>query len=65
MTIKNRYPLPRIDDLMDQLVGVEVFSKIDLRSRYHHIRVKAEDVSKTAFMTRYGQCVFCDAIWCD
>jgi hypothetical protein len=46
VTIKNRYPLPRIDDLMDQLVGAEVFSKIDLRSGYHHIRVKAEDISK-------------------
>jgi len=54
VTIKNRYPLPRIDDLMDQLVGAEVFSKIDLRSGYHLIRVKAEDVSKTAFRTRYG-----------
>jgi len=54
VTIKNRYPLPRIDDLMDQLVGVEVFSKIDLRSGYHHIRVKTEDISKTAFRTRYG-----------
>ena len=53
VTIKNRYPLRRIDDLMDQLVGAEVFSKIDLRSRYHHIRVKAEDISKTAFRTRY------------
>jgi len=54
VTIKNRYPLPRIDDLMDQLVGAEVFSKIDLRSGYHQIKVKAEDVSKTAFRTRYG-----------
>jgi hypothetical protein len=45
VTIKNRYPLLRIDDLMDQLVGAEVFSKIDLRSGYHQIRVKAEDIS--------------------
>jgi len=51
--IKNRYPLLRIDDLMDQLVGAEVFSKIDLRSGYHEIRVKADDISKTAFRTRY------------
>ena len=44
LTIKNKYPLPRIDDLMDQLHGVVVFSKIDLRSGYHQISVKAEDV---------------------
>jgi len=53
VTIKNRYPLPRIYDLMDQLVGARVFSKIDLRSGYHQIKVKDEDMQKTAFRTRY------------
>jgi DNA-binding NtrC family response regulator len=54
VTFKNRYTLLRIDDIMDQLVGMKMFSKIDLRSRYHHIRVKAKDISKTAFRMRYG-----------
>jgi len=54
VTIKNRYPLPRIDDLMDQLVGARVFCKIDLRSGYHQIKVKDEDMQKMAFRTRYG-----------
>ncbi|XP_027932767.1 uncharacterized protein LOC114188377 [Vigna unguiculata] len=54
MTIKNKYPLPRIDDLMDQLNGSSMFSKIDLRSGYHQILVKADDVQKTAFRSRYG-----------
>lgn len=54
MTIKNQYPLPRIDDLMDQLVGACVFIKIDLRSGYHQIRVKPDDIPKTTFRTRYG-----------
>nr|GEZ68968.1 putative reverse transcriptase domain-containing protein [Tanacetum cinerariifolium] len=50
----NRYPLPRIDDLFDQLQGVKFFSKIDLRSGYHQSRVKEQDIPKTAFHTRYG-----------
>jgi len=54
MTIKNKYLLSRIYYPMDQLNGVSVFSKIDLRSGYHQILVKAEDVQKTAFKSRYG-----------
>ena len=54
MTIKNKYSLPRIDDLMDQLHGSFVFSKIDLRSRYHQILVKADDMQKMAFRSQYG-----------
>ncbi|GKC30346.1 putative reverse transcriptase domain-containing protein, partial [Tanacetum coccineum] len=57
-TIKNRYPLPRIDDLFDQLQGSSVYSKIDLRSGYHQLRVRDEDISKTAFKTRYGHYEF-------
>nr|CAN60513.1 hypothetical protein VITISV_033478 [Vitis vinifera] len=53
MTMKNKYPLPRIDDLFDQLQGVCVFSKIDIRSSYHKLKVRSEDVPKTAFQTRY------------
>ncbi|XP_052206818.1 uncharacterized protein LOC127811150 [Diospyros lotus] len=54
VTIKNKYPLPRIDELFDQLQGARVFSKIDLRSGYYQLRIKKEDVSKTAFRSRYG-----------
>ncbi|KAL0561539.1 hypothetical protein IC582_001972 [Cucumis melo] len=58
VTIKNRYPLPRIDDLFDQLQGATVFSKIDLRSRYHQLRIKDGDVPKTVFRSRYGHYEF-------
>src|SRR5688572_22693398 len=54
VTIKNKYPLPRIDILFDQLTGARVFSKVDLRLGYHQIRIRPEDVPKTAFTTRYG-----------
>ncbi|KAJ8768723.1 hypothetical protein K2173_023627 [Erythroxylum novogranatense] len=58
VTVKNRYPLPRIDDLFDQLRDASVFSKIDLRSGYYQLRVKDVDVPKTAFRTRYGHYEF-------
>nr|GEZ59935.1 putative reverse transcriptase domain-containing protein [Tanacetum cinerariifolium] len=58
LTVKNRYPLPRIDDLFDQLQGSSVYSKIDLRSGYHHLRVREEDIPKIAFRTRYGHYEF-------
>ena len=54
VTIKNRYPLPRIDDLFDQLRGARVYSKIDLRTGYNQLRVREADIPKTMFRTRYG-----------
>ncbi|GKE61904.1 retrotransposon protein, putative, ty3-gypsy subclass [Tanacetum coccineum] len=58
LTVKNRYPLPRIDDLFDQLQRSSVYSKIDLRSAYHQLRVREEDIPNTAFRTRYGHYKF-------
>ena len=57
-TIKNRYPIPRIDDLMDELFGAKYFSKIDLRYGYHEIQMKEEDVQKTVFRHHYGHFEF-------
>ena len=58
MAVNNKYPLPRIDDLFDQLKGASVFSKIGLRSGYHQLRIKDVDVHKTGFRTRYGHYEF-------
>ena len=54
VTIKNKYPLPKIEDLFDQLTGARVFSEVDLRTGYHQLKIRAEDIPKTAFTTRYG-----------
>ena len=58
VTVKNRYALPRVDELLDRLRGAKYFSKLDLRSGYHQVRIRAEDISKTAFRTRYGHFEF-------
>ena len=58
LTVKNKYPLPRIDDLFGQLKGASIFSKIDLRSGYHQFRIKDVNVHKTTFRTRYGHYEF-------
>ena len=58
VTVKNKNPLLRIDDLFDQLQGAQYFSKIDLRSGYHQLQIREADVSKTAFRTRYGHYEF-------
>jgi hypothetical protein len=54
VTIKNKYPLPRIEDLFDQMKGASIFSKIDLRSGYHQLKIRESDIPKTTFHTRYG-----------
>jgi hypothetical protein len=58
VTVRNKYPLPRIDDLFDQLKDAKIFSNIDLRSGYHQVRIKEEDAKKTTFRTRYGHYEF-------
>jgi hypothetical protein len=54
VTVRNKYPLPRIEDLFDQMRGARVFSKIDLRSGYHQMKIRPTDIPKTNFSTRYG-----------
>ena len=58
VTIKNKYPLPRIDDLLDELQKAKFFSKINLRFSYHQMKIRPSDILKTAFVTRYGQYEF-------
>jgi hypothetical protein len=56
--MKNKYSLPRIDDLFDQLKGATMFSTIDIRSRYYYLKINEQDIQKTAFRTRYGHLEF-------
>jgi hypothetical protein len=58
VSVKHKYPLPRIDDLLDQLKDAKIFSKIDLRLGYHQVRIKEEDINKTTFKTMYGHYEF-------
>jgi hypothetical protein len=58
MTIKNKYPLPRINELLDQVGGAKIFSKLDFKSGYHQVRIKDEDINKTMFIMRYGHYKF-------
>ena len=63
--IRNRYPLPRIDDLFDQSRGARVYSKINLRAGYHQLRIRDTDIPKTAFRTRMDTLSYSDALWID
>ena len=65
ITIKNMYPLPRINDLFDQLRGIVVFSKVDLRSRYHQLKIKESDIPKIVFRTLWALWAFRHAVWID
>jgi hypothetical protein len=65
VTIKNKYPLPHIEDLFDQMRGAQVFSKIDLRSSYHQVKIRWSDIPKTTFTTRYGLYEYTVMSWVD